>query len=112
MNNTVRVGLLISIMFASWIAVADSRNSHEYKLGAFTGAMKYCEEKYEDEGRYKWARLRAAEEFRNMSSSEKLSYGLGRDNANRKGQYLGNKLDGNECRSLLKLSEWKRFSKK
>ena len=74
MNNTVRVGLLISIMFASWIAVADSRNSHEYKLEAFTGAMKYCEEKYEDEERYKWARLRAAEEFRNMSSSEKLSY--------------------------------------
>ncbi|MCT7947986.1 hypothetical protein Q4Q54_17670 [Shewanella sp. SP2S2-4] len=112
MNKIVRSGFLILIVFTSWVAVADSPNSHEYKLGAFTGAMKYCEEKYEDDGRYKWARLRAADEFRKMSSSEKLSYALGRDNANRKGQYLGDKLDKNECRSLLKLSEWKRFSKK
>lgn len=36
MNNIVRSGFLISIVFASWVAVADSRNSHEYKPGAFT----------------------------------------------------------------------------
>ena len=111
MKTVIITLLTVLITFTSWMTKADN-NSKEYKLGAFSGAMKYCEDKFDDTERYKWARLRAAEEFKDMSGAEKFSYGLGRDNANRKGQYFGKKLDKNECRTLLHLSEWKRFKQR
>lgn len=87
--------------------------SEPHKLGAFSGAMKFCEKKYSDKGgRYQWARLRVAKEVSDMSGKDKTRALLASDNAERKGTYLGNKLDRRECAGLLKLGEWKRFSRK
>lgn len=84
-------------------------NSDEFKLGAFSGAMKFCEDKYDSNRRFKWARLRAADEYQSMSSSGKVSYGLGRERVIRNGTYYGKKLTKGQCDKLLNLSEWKRF---
>ncbi|EBP9818073.1 hypothetical protein QO588_003615 [Salmonella enterica] len=86
--------------------------SEAHKLGAFSGAMRFCENKYEThEGRYKWARLRVALEVSEMSGKDKTKALLASDNARRKGTYLGNRLSRGECEALLKLGEWKRFSR-
>ncbi|MGL6436421.1 hypothetical protein [Aeromonas rivipollensis] len=87
--------------------------SEAHKLGAFSGAMKFCEKKYGGkEERYQWARLRVAKEVSGMSGSNKTKALLASDNAERKGTYLGNRLDKRECEGLLKLREWKRFSQR
>ncbi|MDQ4429044.1 hypothetical protein PKO51_06620 [Yokenella regensburgei] len=86
--------------------------SEPHKLGAFSGAMKYCENKYEaKEGRYRWARLRVAKEVSEMSGQNKTKALFASANAEQKGTYLGNKLNKRECEALLNMSEWKRFSR-
>ncbi|MEG2042243.1 MAG: hypothetical protein RR068_14195, partial [Hafnia sp.] len=86
--------------------------SEAHKLGAFSGAMKFCEKEFETkEGRYRLARLRVAKEVSDMSGKNKTKALLASDNAERKGIYLGNKLSKRECESLLKAGEWKRFSR-
>lgn len=80
------------------------------RLGAFSGAMRFCEERYGgSERRYRFARLRAAGAIDQMSQRDKLRALGARDRAYAGGQFLGNKLDDRECRSLLRMSEWKAF---
>ncbi|WP_068638169.1 hypothetical protein [Thauera butanivorans] len=104
------VASLLLMAFAMPASVlADDRNP-AYRLGAFSGAMKYCEERYDEKSvRYGLARLRVAKEVDNFSGKEKLVALTGRDRAYNRGQFLGNRLNRNECRALLRMGEWKRF---
>ncbi|MBL0560960.1 hypothetical protein [Aeromonas hydrophila] len=87
--------------------------SEAHKLGTFFGAMKFCESTYRDkEDQYRWARLQVAKAVSDMPSKNKTAALFASSNAERKGTYLGNRLDQRECEGLLKLREWKRFSKK
>ena len=80
------------------------------RIGAFFGAMKYCEARFDErEGRYRLARLRAAREVSEMDSDDKTRALIASRSAENNGRYLGNRLDRDECRALLSLSEWKRF---
>ncbi|WP_028454232.1 hypothetical protein [Chitinilyticum litopenaei] len=80
------------------------------RLGAFAGAMKYCAERYDEkEGRYFWARQRVAREVDGMSGKNKLRAIAAGDHAFRTGRFLGDRLDRSECRTLLGMSEWRRF---
>lgn len=81
------------------------------RLGAFLGAMKYCEERYgESERRYRHARLRAAREMDDMDRGERHRVIRARERAYERGQFMGNHLDRGECRGLLRASEWRAFS--
>lgn len=85
--------------------------SDAHKLGAFTGAMKYCEDEYgRDEGRYKISRMKAWSVVQDMSGPDKMKAILGRDSAYRDGRYLGNHLNSRECKSLLRAGEWKNLT--
>lgn len=80
------------------------------KIGAFSGAMRYCEDRYEGrEGRYRWARLKSAEAISDMRGYERSRALVASMHSYEEGRYLGSKLDRTECRGLLKLSEWKQF---
>lgn len=106
------LGLLFIGLLANIPTVNAEVFSEIHKLGAFSGAMKFCERQYSgNEKRYQWARLRVAKEVGDMSGHNKAKALLASDNAERKGTYLGNRLDKRECEGLLKLREWQRFSK-
>jgi hypothetical protein len=104
--TVVLTPLLILLAAPSW---ADSRQD-AHRIGAFSGAMKYCIE-HDDgrDGRYKMARLRAFKEVDDMSSRRKLDALAARNLAYDRGRYLGRKLNQNHCRQLVKASEWRRF---
>lgn len=55
--------------------------------------------------------VRVVREVSEMSGKNKTKALLASDNAERKGTYLGNRLSRKECESLLKMGEWKRFSR-
>lgn len=81
------------------------------RLGAFLGAMKYCEDRYEErERRYHRARIRAARELEDMSRGERAQAMRSRERAYDRGQFLGERLDRAGCRGLLRASEWRHFS--
>lgn len=94
-------------------APAHAKLVHDaHRLGAFAGAMKYCAERYDErEGRYNWARLAVAREVSDMRGKDKIKALTARDFAFERGQFLGNKLSRGECRALLGMSEWRRFSR-
>ena len=80
------------------------------RLGAFSGAMKYCEDKYDEKGsRYQRVRMRIAREVDDMSRRNKERALDARDDAYERGRFLGKRLDREECRSLLRQSEWQRY---
>jgi hypothetical protein len=80
------------------------------RLGAFSGAMRFCEERYGgSERRFRFARLRVAGAVDDMDGREKFRALAARDIAYERGQFMGNKLDATECKALLRLSEWKAF---
>ncbi len=81
------------------------------RLGAFSGAMRYCEERYGgSERRYRMARLRVADAVSDMEPRDKRRAIGARNRAYEGGHVLGNRLDANECRALLRMSEWKAWS--
>lgn len=85
--------------------------SEPTRLGSFLGAMRYCEDRYgEKERRYRRARLRVVEALDGMDRSARFRVLSARDRAYRQGQFLGEPLDNQACRNLLKLSEWKAFT--
>ena len=108
---TVAAALVVVVFFVSWTPDARAQAvSDATRLGAFSGAMRYCEERFGgSERRYRIARLRAAGAIDGMSSRDKLRAIGARDRAYEGGQFLGNSLDARECRALLKMSEWKAF---
>lgn len=108
-QSIVLSALAVSMLISGTGASAREENT-AYRLGAFSGAMKYCEERYDEKSvRYGLARLRVAGEVDGLSGKEKLVALTARDRAYGRGQFLGNRLDRNECRALLKMGEWRRF---
>jgi hypothetical protein len=72
-------------------------------MGALSGAMRYCEERYGgSERRYRNPRLRTAKVVDDTSSREKLRALAARERAYESGQFLGNPLDGKAYRDLLR----------
>ena len=120
MTNTPRLpirGLAAMVLACTVLLVHPlSANAQRYRyeatrLGAFLGAMKYCEERYgESERRYRHARLRAAKEMDDMDRGERHRVIRARERAYERGQFMGNRLDRGECRGLLRASEWSAFS--
>jgi len=81
------------------------------RLGSFLGAMKYCEERYDErERRYRRARLRAARELDDMTRRERARTYHALEQSFERGRFMGNRLDREGCRSLLRASEWRHFS--
>jgi len=107
--RAVSAASLSLLVFAA--APAQAKLVHDaHRLGAFAGAMKYCAERYDEkEGRFKLARLSVIREVDDMRGKDKVKAITARDFAYERGQFLGNKLSRNECRGLLKMSEFKRF---
>lgn len=83
------------------------------RLGSFAGAMKFCEERFDERGerRYRWARMRAYSEIDRMDRDQRLRAASARRRAYERGTFLGNPLDREECRGLLRMSEWRRYSR-
>lgn len=80
------------------------------RLGAFSGAMKHCEERHDEKGsRYQRVRMRIAREVDGMSRRDKERALDARDSAYERGRFLGKRLDRDACRSLLRQSEWQRY---
>ena len=99
------IAVLASLPFA---AIASRYEAA--RLGAFLGAMKYCEDRYdEQERRYQRARIRAARELEDMSRGERAQAFRSRERAYERGQFFGDRLDRGGCRSLLRASEWRHF---
>ena len=109
---------IVSLALAGSLAVAvalpapASAGRYEAaRLGSFLGAMKHCEERYDEkERRYRRARLRAARELDDMSKRERARAYHALEQSFDRGRFMGNRLDRNECRSLLRASEWRHFS--
>jgi hypothetical protein len=81
------------------------------RLGAFAGAMRYCEEKLPSpNARYRRARLGVAREVEQMSRHEKRRAIAARDRAYERGRFLGERLDRGSCPRLLRAAEWHRFA--
>jgi hypothetical protein len=81
------------------------------RLGAFAGAMRYCEERLPgSDARYRRARLGVAREFDGMSRQEKRRAIAARDRAFERGRFLGERLDAAACRRLVRAGEWHRFA--
>lgn len=90
-------------------AVASERED-AYRLGAFAGAMKYCEENHDGSSRrYRWAQLRAFQEISEMRSSARLRAMAARERAMERGQFFGEPLNDRSCQRLLRMGEWQRF---
>lgn len=103
------VFMLMALLVMSAPTWADSRQDAR-RIGAFSGAMKYCAE-HDDgrEGRYKMARFRAFKEVDQMSSRRKIDAISARNLTYQRGRYLGRRLDRTHCRQLVAASEWRRF---
>ena len=81
------------------------------RLGAFAGAMRYCEETLPgSNSSYRRARLGAAQEVGSMSRHERRRAVAARDRAYERGRFLGDRLDRRSCPRLLRAAEWHRFA--
>jgi hypothetical protein len=80
------------------------------RIGAFAGAMRWCEEHHDGrERRYRAARRRAGAEIDGMNRLERSEVVRARDSAYRRGAFFSERLDDRSCRDLLRASEWARF---
>jgi hypothetical protein len=108
--RTLPLGWVVGLAFACWtLAPAQARDLRDAtRLGAFSGAMRYCEERFGgNERRYRMARLRVAGEVDVMERREKIRALAARDRAYERGEFLGSPLDRRGCTSLLRGSEWR-----
>jgi hypothetical protein len=102
--NFVLMSLILS-------APAASASSPE-RVGAFAGAMRYCQERLPGpDTRYRRARLRAARELEEMSRRERSRAFSARDRAFQNGHFLGERLNRRSCDRLVRASEWSRFDR-
>ena len=86
-------------------AVADVF-SDAAELGANTGAMAYCGDKFaddDDEGRYKMLHLKLLKEFGDLPDDQKAKAIVLKKAAEDDGDYLGKKLTSDRCSSLRKM---------
>ena len=80
------------------------------RIGAFAGAMRWCEDHHDGKDhRYRAARRRAAAEIDGMNRLERSEVMRARDSAYRRGAFFSQPLDVSACRDLLRASEWARF---
>lgn len=111
MKRLLTVGFASFFLLLSLTALA--RDNDDYsprRLGAFSGAMKYCSEKHDErEAGYRRARLKVAREVAEMSRRNKEIATRAGDTAYDTGRFLGKRLGIRECRSLLRESEWHRY---
>ena len=109
LSGAVRMGLLMAAGALCAVAAADEHDQ-SYRLGAFAGAMRYCEDRHEGpDRRYRWAQLRAFDEIASMARGDRLRALAARERALERGRFFGERLDPRSCHRLLRLSEWKRF---
>ena len=76
------------------------------ELGANTGAMAYCGDKFaddDDDGRYKLLELKLLKEFGDLPDDQKAKALVLKKAAEDDGDYLGKKLDRDRCTSLRKM---------
>jgi hypothetical protein len=100
----------VSIAAAPGSAAAQAFAAEATRVGAFAGAMRWCEEHYDDKDyRYRAARRRAGAEIDGMNRLERSEVMRARDSAYRRGAFFGEKLDRRSCYDLLRASEWARF---
>lgn len=80
-------------------------------VGAFAGAMRYCDERVPgSDSRYRRARLSAAREIDGMRRHEQRRARAARDRAYQRGVFRGESLDRRSCARLVRASEWHRYS--
>ncbi len=113
-HDVVRTLTMAALAATTLILATAGRAADEtfspHRLGAFSGAMKYCEARYlDDSKRYQIARLRVAKEVDGMASADKLAALGSSKRAYESGKFLGQKLDKEGCRNLLRASEWSRY---
>jgi hypothetical protein len=83
------------------------------RLGAFAGAMQFCESRHDgDDRRFRWAQLRAFKEISELERSDRLRAMASRDRAMERGLFLGEDLNHQSCNRLLRMGEWQRFQNK
>lgn len=103
-------GLVVLGSLVLTTGVYASESSSPTRLGAFAGAMRVCESHHDgNERRFRWARLRAADDISNMDRSEKLQALAARDRAIQRRKFFGEPLNSASCLRLLRLTEWQRF---
>jgi hypothetical protein len=91
-------------------APAQALAAEATRLGAFAGAMRWCEDRYDDKvRRYRAARYRAGAEIDGMNRLERSEVIRARDSAYRRGAFFSQRLDRRACDDLLRASEWSRF---
>ncbi len=107
---TRRAALLLTLTMAAPLTSIARIVPDPARIGAFSGAMRYCEQRYDEkERRYRWARINAADEVSRMNRDDRLRALAASRISFENGRYLGNRLNRNECRALLSMSEWRRF---
>lgn len=107
-REVFKLVILGSLVFITTVYATESANPT--RLGAFAGAMRVCESNHDgNERRFRWARLRAADDISNMDRPEKLQALAARDRAINQRKFFGEPLNSASCLRLLRLAEWQRF---
>lgn len=103
--------LVVTAFIAGCFALPTmAQDNSPQRLGSFAGAMKYCEnEDGAQSNRYRDARRRVAKEVDGMSRQEKSRALEARDRSYNNGRFMGKRLNQQECRSLVRQSDWNRF---
>jgi hypothetical protein len=99
------IGLIAAGVLTASYSQADLM-SEAAELGANSGAMKYCRERFateSDDGRYNTIALAAGKELDKLNDDEKTKALLMKKAAEEDGDYLGKKLDKDRCASIRKM---------
>ncbi len=92
------------------VASAQAFAAEATRVGAFAGAMRWCEDHHDGrDHRYRSARRRAGAEIDGMNRLERSEVIRARDSAYRRGAFFSQPLDRRSCGDLLRASEWARF---
>lgn len=109
-NSRMACLLVWAVCLAGQVS-ADERD-RAYRLGAFAGAMQYCEHRHDSaERRFRWAQMRAFQEISDLRRSDRLRAMGARERALERGRFFGEPLNSRSCGRLLRMGEWQRFRK-
>ena len=103
-NLSVFTGLAAMALFS--VNVNADVFSDAAELGANTGAMAYCGDKFadkDDDGKYKVLELKLLKEFGDLPDDQKAKALILKKAAEDDGDYLGKRLDEGRCASLRKM---------
>lgn len=102
-----RFQMILAMIAASMVIGAGADVfSDAAELGANTGAMQYCGDKFaddDDDGRYKFLRIKLLKEFDALPDDQKAKALVLKKAAEDDGEYLGKRLDKKRCTSLRKM---------